>query len=575
MKRIFALFLVLSMILLSSGSVLAEENMVLPFPAETEVNTSWGVYLADIPDASGLLNSGSVKVSLYAQDQYRLEDIEALHAGSSVQVGGAEYRVSQVTVRDDGSIAIDGGENTVPVVFRPLGEVYVATRNDSAVGRFVGDYTLMLPLPDAFRFYWMHSGENIAHYDGNGFADLLAGNDLPDPDRSCTVLSFSGGQPSAVVIADFTVAIPEETLHKAAASGVSPSNPSPSGPVLANGVGSFTMQPITWQGAGLGKCAVPAGYTLYSEVHCGDETTCLGAPIRVHAQVVSNSASSTLGYFSSEMYLERIKSGYFPHRDGQLDSQMYIFMMRYMDASQCCDWLASRLVSGSSFWKNEDSSFFNSKVEAALNEYRNEVEPGLKAQNHIKTNWFDVTAAHKVYTYEYGGVTYALCILAEVRAYQLNAAGEVMTAWDIPEYYYMSCPLSDYERIHATDFQAFIANTAISDTFKQLQEDLTKEIQRHIQSTWAAAIAASNAYVRAMNALTSQSVNSYLSSSSYSASDRFSDYIFDRNEYTTSDGYSCSISTSYDYVWEGSNGTVYYSNSAFDMPSGATQLSPR
>ena len=150
-----------------------------------------------------------------------------------------------------------------------------------------------------------------------------------------------------------------------------------------------------------------------------------------------------------------------------------------------------------------------------------------------------------------------------------------MTAWDIPEYYYMSCPLSDYERIHATDFQAFIANTAVSDTFKQLQEDLTKEIQRHIQSTWAAAIAASNAYVRAMNALTSQSVNSYLSSSSYSASDRFSDYIFDRNEYTTSDGYSCSISTSYDYVWEGSNGTVYYSNSAFDMPSGATQLSPR
>ena len=35
------------------------------------------------------------------------------------------------------------------------------------------------------------------------------------------------------------------------------------------------------------------------------------------------------------------------------------------------------------------------------------------------------------------------------------------------------------------------------------------------------------------------------------------------------------ISTSYDYVWEGSGGTVYYSNNALDMPSGATRLSPR
>ena len=46
-------------------------------------------------------------------------------------------------------------------------------------------------------------------------------------------------------------------------------------------------------------------------------------------------------------------------------------------------------------------------------------------------------------------------------------------------------------------------------------------------------------------------------------------------EYTTSDGYTCDISTSYDYVWEGSGGTVYYSNNALDMPSGATRLSPR
>ena len=77
-----------------------------------------------------------------------------------------------------------------------------------------------------------------------------------------------------------------------------------------------------------------------------------------------------------------------------------------------------------------------------------------------------------------------------------------------------------------------------------------------------------------MNAFMEQSVNDYLYSSNYSASDRFSDYIFDRNEYTTSEGYSVSISTGYDYVWEGSGGTVWYSDSALDVPSGATLLTP-
>ena len=66
-----------------------------------------------------------------------------------------------------------------------------------------------------------------------------------------------------------------------------------------------------------------------------------------------------------------------------------------------------------------------------------------------------------------------------------------------------------------------------------------------------------------MNALTTASVESYLNSSSYSSVDRFSDYIFDQNDYTTSDGYNVKISTGYDYVWDGGNGTVYYSSSSF------------
>jgi len=558
MKRLFTFFLILSMILLSAGSVSAEEGVIMPFPTETEVDTSYGVYTVSLKDSSDILSSGTIKLSLYAQDMYRLEDIDKLQVGSSIQVAGNVYNVSEVTVRQDGSVAVDDG--TVPVVFRPHGEVYIATRNDSAVGSYVGDYTMTLPLPESFAFYMMYANGKIEYYDGDGLVDLLTRGTLSTLSRAYTVLSFSGGQPARMVCTDTVIANPEETVHKAAASRVS-----------TGGAGSFTLQPILWDGAVLGKCGLPAGYTMSTEVHCGDETTCLGAPIRFGVQAASGSA--ILGYFTSEIYLERV-SGYFKHKEGQLDGQLNIFMKKYMDAPAFCDWVASRLVSNCSFWKEEDSSFFNGKVANALAEYRNSVEPGLK-QLRIQTNWFDVTAAHRVYTYEYGGVTYALCVLAEVRAYQMKASGAVITAWDSPEYFYLVCPVSEYDRIHSSDFQVFIANTTYTDTFSKLQDDLTNEIQKNIERGWAAAIAASNAYVRAMDALMTQSVNSYLSSSSYSASDRFSDYIFDRNEYTTSDGYSCSISTAYDYVWEGSGGTVYYSNNALDMPYGATQLSPR
>ena len=85
--------------------------------------------------------------------------------------------------------------------------------------------------------------------------------------------------------------------------------------------------------------------------------------------------------------------------------------------------------------------------------------------------------------------------------------------------------------------------------------------------------AASSAYAAAMTAMTFASVESNMNYGTYS-SDQFSDYIFDQNDYTLSDGSSVQISTSYDYVYEGDNGVVYYSNSAFTQPGGSTQLYP-
>ena len=56
--------------------------------------------------------------------------------------------------------------------------------------------------------------------------------------------------------------------------------------------------------------------------------------------------------------------------------------------------------------------------------------------------------------------------------------------------------------------------------------------------------------------------------------DRFTDYIFDQNDYATEQGDHVKISTSYDYVYQTGSPTVYYTNDASVVPYGATMLSP-
>ena len=133
--------------------------------------------------------------------------------------------------------------------------------------------------------------------------------------------------------------------------------------------------------------------------------------------------------------------------------------------------------------------------------------------------------------------------------------------------------MADYQEYHDSMFQIFIDNTKTNDQFFACNEQLTNEITTTVINNMNMMCAASSAYASAMTAMTFDMVESNMNYGTYS-SDRFSDYIFDQNDYTLSDGTSVQISTGYDYVWEGDGGTVYYSTSAFDQPGGTTQLYP-
>jgi len=357
--------------------------------------------------------------------------------------------------------------------------------------------------------------------------------------------------------------------------------PSSSAKNSSAGANGFSIVGIDWDTAILGQYACPNGYTATRIIDNCSANTTLGHPIRVSVILSSKTDDARMQYYCGEDYLERVYSStsLLSHKEGEVDVTTMTFMRRYQNAAEYCDALAQSWAPGAVFWKSEDVSACDARLSSEKKRIETEVVPGFAAYG-MYTDWIETTAAERVYTYVRDGKKYCICVMAEVYAlqYSSNANGVALTSinWEVPCYYILWCPYESYERIHGNAFAAFVQNTSINDEMEALNEKLTEEIGAKVIRECNMMCAASSAYMASMTALTFSMVESSMSYSytgSYS-SDRFSDYMFDENDYTLSDGRSVKVSTSYSYVWEGSNGTVYYGNSLSDAPGGATQLYP-
>lgn len=364
----------------------------------------------------------------------------------------------------------------------------------------------------------------------------------------------------------------------AAVKGVSPTATPKAQKTNAAG---FSIEPIMWDTACLGQFVLPDGFSYNRMIYNCEQYSSLGFPIQVQVIASSKDSSVRMLYFCGYEYLERVKSSesYLYHQDGAFDRQHALPMRRYTDAAGYCDELVRSWQPDAVFWKEEDMSVYDSTLQERYDKFVSETAIGMQAYG-MYCDWADMSASQRVYTYKQDGKEYCILAMAEVGAYQysINALGFSFTniIWDVPCYYMLWCPKDEYTKIHDGVFNAFVQNTSVNDEFIANNEKLSAEIADQVMNAMNMEVARSSAYMAAMTALTFSMVESNMNSGSYGSysGSRFSDYMFDRNEYTLSDGSSVSVSTAYDYVWEGSNGSVYYSNSLFDAPGGATQLYP-
>ena len=167
---------------------------------------------------------------------------------------------------------------------------------------------------------------------------------------------------------------------------------------------------------------------------------------------------------------------------------------------------------------------------------------------------------------ELNGEAYFIVVGTVIRAVQMTSAimqpiggtlSETDVIWSPLCTYMLASPASEFETVFPA-FEAFMENTTISDQFYRANQKLADELR--------------NIVVQSRGGYIDTILKNYTSEDDTYDEERFTDYIFDQNDYTLSDGTHVKIPTSYDYVYEGDNNVVYFSDSAFPEPG--TQLSP-
>ena len=272
-------------------------------------------------------------------------------------------------------------------------------------------------------------------------------------------------------------------------------------------------------------------------------------------------------------------SGLFPHRD-YTDTSTYIVHLAYKNAGQVLDlYFNGILGTGGTVIKedpvpDEVQSVLDQTAQTYLTTLVNGINQigggyGVTAQ----AAGYEGTASMRRYRYtgddgqSYLADAMALCIAAEYISPSYGTSF-VHIQWAVPGVIVYTAPDEETLEKYRTQCEIIIQNSAIRNEFNHIKHAYGSYIRNMLMRQQANAIAA----------MTEAQAQSYLSDydpSSYTSDDwanDWSDYIYDRNEYTTADGSTIKAGTGFDTVYQ--NGDEFYFGSQGSAPFGWEQLTP-
>ena len=338
-------------------------------------------------------------------------------------------------------------------------------------------------------------------------------------------------------------------------------------------------------GINVARAMVPAGYSVDSQtIWCG---ACQSPdyPAEVFISTQSPDGGIMMTYESGLSFiqvLDAIVNGmqFALHQDGVINPDYLTMQLAYMNASQYCDYVSQNLMEGASGMTfvsekpltQEELDFLQQISQKAKENSDALLIPG----NGMSTEYVETTYAQRTYRYtDSSGKAKLLVVSTGVQGITLKqaiftpGAGEMTMRhllWSIPARFCLMVDEDRYEEGMSV-FESFAGNTTLSDQFKQAMKELSQQIVTTASNARAASLSEQSGYVQ-------DTFSSTLSGQddTYSAIDAWDDVIMERNDYTLSSGDSVKVDTSYDYVYELSDGNIYATNSALDEPADGTRL---
>ena len=139
--------------------------------------------------------------------------------------------------------------------------------------------------------------------------------------------------------------------------------------------------------------------------------------------------------------------------------------------------------------------------------------------------------------------------------------------WCVPFTYIFTAESEQALTSMQNEFLTFVSNSSVSPEFYYLVE----QYRAYIENLLAQQL---TNQIQAATEIQSQLMNDYSSSSDTNdrVTDMWSDYIYDRDDYTTSDGSTVKVPTYYDHVYETDSGDIYVTNDTLDVPSDWQEL---
>lgn len=139
--------------------------------------------------------------------------------------------------------------------------------------------------------------------------------------------------------------------------------------------------------------------------------------------------------------------------------------------------------------------------------------------------------------------------------------------WCVPFMYISTAESEQALSSMQNEFLTFVSNSSVSPEFYYLVE----QYRAYIENLLAQQL---TNQIQAATEIQSQLMNDYSSTSDTNdrVTDMWSDYIYDRDDYTTSDGSTVKVPTYYDHVYETDSGDIYVTNDSLNVPSDWQEL---